>query len=351
MNAFWGADTEALRTMGMVYSRRAEALAEIETLLTSSIDNVEWIGEDADRFRAEWSGIVRPSLQDQGFELRQRARRLAQHADEQEVASAPDGPLGGIGGGGGSGGDGGWSNPGEFLRDVLGVVEDALRGAGGGQDGPFAELLREVLSTPEGREAFLGAFLGSLLGGLLADMIRSALGMGLALENLLTGLGLAGGLGNLIGESGQITPGESLTAEPAPATGEQAGESSGAASSADGGSGGGGSGAGDSGAGGSGGESAGGSGAGGAGAEGGGGAESGTDGTASQTPAGGQPVGFQGVENGPAQSAGSGSGERVVHEGDQGPRSLLERLLEMLGDALDPGAGSGSVIGDRIGHS
>ncbi|QNN82760.1 hypothetical protein H3H54_02295 [Brachybacterium sp. Z12] len=60
MNGFWGADTEALRTMGTVCSRRAEALADLETLLTSTIDNIEWIGEDADRFRADWSGIVRP---------------------------------------------------------------------------------------------------------------------------------------------------------------------------------------------------------------------------------------------------------------------------------------------------
>lgn len=366
MNTFWGADTEALRTMGTVYSRRAEALADLETLLTSSIDNIEWIGEDADRFRADWSGIVRPSLQDQEVELRQRARRLAQHADEQEAASAPDGPLSGIGGGGGSAG--GWSSPGEFLRDVLGVVDGMLRGAGDGQDGPFAELLREVLSTPEGRDAFLGAFLGSLLGGLLADMIRSALGMGIALESLLTGLGLAGGLGNLIGESGQISPQESLGAENAPAVAEQAGEQSGAASGASGDSSGG-----DSAAGGGGGESAGGagggsgsgggsgggsgsgSGGGGAGAGSGGdagaAAEGGTEGTASGDSAEGRPIGFQGLENGAAQSAGSGSAARIENEGDQEPSSLLERLLEMLGDAFEPGTGSGAVIGDSIGHS
>lgn len=197
MNGFWGADTEALRTMGTVCSRRAEALADLETLLTSTIDNIEWIGEDADRFRADWSGIVRPSLQDQEVALRQHARRLVQHADEQEEASAPDGPMGGAGGGAG------WSSPGEFLRDVVGMAEGVLRdlldGGPGGQRGPFAELLREVLSTPEGRAAFLGSFLGTLLGGLLADMITRAIGTGMALENLLTGLGLGGGLSNLIG--------------------------------------------------------------------------------------------------------------------------------------------------------
>ncbi|MGO1259956.1 MAG: hypothetical protein ACTMII_13470 [Brachybacterium sp.] len=354
MNAFWGADTEALRTMGTVYSRRAEALADLEALLTSSIENIEWIGEDADRFRADWSGVVRPSLQDQEVELRQRARRLAQHADEQEAASAPDGPLGGFGGGSGGGG---WSSPGEFLRDLLGMVEDALRGTGPGRGGPFAELLREVLSTPEGCAAFLGAFLGSLLGGLLADMIRSAIGMGLALEGLLTGLGLAGGLGNLIGESGQITPQDSLLSdEPAAlggaggedsAGGDAAGEDSAAGRSGGESAGGSGSGSGSGGASGSG----GGSGGGGAGGESGAGAEAGVEGASEGAPAGDRSAGIQALENGPAQSAGSGPAGRITNDGEQGPRSLLERLLEMLGDALDPGAASGSVIGDRIGHS
>ncbi|QNN82761.1 hypothetical protein H3H54_02300 [Brachybacterium sp. Z12] len=88
-----------------------------------------------------------------------------------------------------------------------GVLRDLLDGGPGGQRGPFAELLREVLSTPEGRAAFLGSFLGTLLGGLLADMITRAIGTGMALENLLTGLGLGGGLSNLIGESGQLAAG------------------------------------------------------------------------------------------------------------------------------------------------
>lgn len=331
MNGFWGADTEALRTMGTVYSRRAEALADLETLLTSTIDNLEWIGEDADRFRADWSGVVRPSLQDQGVELRQRARRLVQHADEQEEASAPDGPMGGAGGGGG------WSSPGEFLRDVAAMTDGALRdllgGGPGGQRGPFAELLREVLSTPEGRAAFLGGSLGSLLGGLLADMITRAIGMGMALENLLTGLGLGGGLGNLIGESGQLMPQDALQAEPSPAEGGQAAGGGGGPEAAGGGSGG---------------EASGGSG-GGRGAE--AGAETGADAGEAGAPASGRPMGFQGLEDGPAQSAGSGPSGRYVAEGVEEPRSLLERLLEMLGDAVGPGTGSASSIGEDIGSS
>src|SRR5699024_7807 len=114
-----------------------------------------------------------------------RARRLAQHADEQDAVSAPDGWV--LGGGGG-----GWSMPDEFLRDLLhgadSVLRDLLGGGSGrmpGQHGPLAELLREVLATPEGRSAFLGAFLGSALGGLLADVVLRAVGLGAAPQALL----------------------------------------------------------------------------------------------------------------------------------------------------------------------
>ena len=40
MNGFWGADAEALRTMGMVCARRAELLDELEGRLSAVIDTV-----------------------------------------------------------------------------------------------------------------------------------------------------------------------------------------------------------------------------------------------------------------------------------------------------------------------
>lgn len=361
MNGFWGADTEALRAMGTVCTRRADALAGLEGMLSSTIENLEWVGEDAERFRADWSGIVRTGLQDREVELRHHARRLAQHADEQEAVSAPDGPALGIGGAGGIGsagviGGGGWSSPGEFLRDVLERTEEALGellggggGGAGGQEGPFGELLREVLSTPEGRSGFLGAYLGSALGGLLADMVTRAIGAGMALENLLTGLGMTAGLSNLLGEATQ-PPAETGTG-PGAQQSAAAGEPGGAGT--DGGSGSGnGSGAGAEPGGGAGGGSGGGSGGGGGAAAGGaagsetagadgGGAASGTQGHA----------GLQATEAGPAQSLGTGPDGPLRAREDEGPQSLLERLLDMLGDTFgtDAGGSSGSSIGENIG--
>ena len=98
MSGFWGADTEALRSMGAASVRRAETLADLESMLASRIDAMEWTGEDAEAFRADWAGKVRPGMQDCFVELRQHARRLLNHAEEQEHASGPD-SIGGAPGG------------------------------------------------------------------------------------------------------------------------------------------------------------------------------------------------------------------------------------------------------------
>ena len=361
MNGFWGADAEALRTMGAVCARRAELLDELEGRLSAVIDTVEWVGEDAERFRADWSGSVRPGLQDRGLELRQQARRLAQHAEEQEVASSPD-SFGGP-----------WSSPGEFLADMArmaqGMLPDLL-GGGSGPAGRFADLLREALATPEGRAALLGAFLGSLLGGLLADLVLRGLALGMLLEELLAGLGAGGGLGNLIGEEGRLGEGsrggEAGGGAGAESGSESAGDS-GAGSESTGGSGGASSGAGESASGGAGGESGGGAGggsssgggSGGGGAEGAGGAEASGGGageSAGESVAAGGALGLQGLVDGPAQSAGSLPAGRLEAPGAEEPGTLFERLVAMIGEMLGGASGGdapsprgASAIGEGIG--
>lgn len=355
MNGFWGADAEALRTMGAVCARRAELLDELEGRLSAVIDTVEWVGEDAERFRADWSGSVRPGLQDRGLELRQQARRLAQHAEEQEAASSPD-SFGGP-----------WSSPGEFLADMSrraqGILRDLL-GGGSGRAGRFAEMLREALATDEGRAALLGAFLGSLLGGLLADLVLRGLALGMLLEELLAGLGAGGGLGNLIGEEGRLGEG-SGGGEAGGGAGAESGSGTGSESA--GGSDGSSSGAGQPTSGGAGGESGGGSdggsssggGSGGGGAEGAGGsdgAEAGAAGTGSEAPAQGGAMGLQGFADGPAQSAGSLPAGRLEAPGAEEPGTLFERLVAMIGETLGGATGGdapsprgASAIGEGIG--
>src|SRR5690625_6598000 len=87
MNAYFGADTEALRTVSSAFARRADLLSEIESQILAVIDGTEWIGEDAEAFRADWAGRVRPVLQDCSVDIRHSARRLLQHAEEQDRKS------------------------------------------------------------------------------------------------------------------------------------------------------------------------------------------------------------------------------------------------------------------------
>lgn len=90
MNAYFGADTEALRAIGSAFARRADLLSDLESQIMAAIESAEWIGEDADAFRADWTGRVRPRLQDCSIDIRHSARRLIQHADEQDHVSSPD---------------------------------------------------------------------------------------------------------------------------------------------------------------------------------------------------------------------------------------------------------------------
>ncbi|GAA1491062.1 WXG100 family type VII secretion target [Brachybacterium sacelli] len=158
MSGFWGADTEALRSMGSVYVRRAEVLADLESRLTSSISTMEWTGEDAETFRADWAGKVRPGLQDCYVELRQGARRLISHADEQEATSSPDGP-GGTAAGAGTG---------EFLRHLSSVTDSLLRdllggdtsGLPGGGEAELDDILSSGGTGPSPNAALIGADIG-----------------------------------------------------------------------------------------------------------------------------------------------------------------------------------------------
>ncbi|WP_087483848.1 WXG100 family type VII secretion target [Brachybacterium massiliense] len=337
MNAFMGADTEALRTMGTVCARRAELLADLVTHLAATVDGVEWIGEDADRFRADWTGIVRPALQEQEIVLRQRARHLLQHADEQDEASAVDAPIFRTQ-------PGFHSGPGLLRGGVADLAQGPLQDMMARREEPFAELLRALLGTPEGRALLHGALLGRLLGGLLGDLLLRALVLDVALEQLLAGLGTAGALSDLIGESGLHEPLEAPSEAPAGAPAEASGgQASGVGSAA--------------GEGGTGGDAGGGSGGGSGGSSSGGGAAE-AGGAEADTGAGEpsgevRPLGLQGLEHGPGQSAGSGPGGRFVVDAVQEPRSLLERLLEMLGDAIGPvpAPGGASALSDDIGAS
>lgn len=233
MNAYFGADTEALRTVSSAFARRADLLSEIESQILAVIDGTEWIGEDAEAFRADWAGRVRPVLQDCSVDIRHSARRLLQHAEEQDRASSPESPAvsggggavvgsgpshgggpgnghgtgGGVSGagadaGGGSGEGAGNGSQGPLAR--MGQLADkALHALAGDRSTPFQQLLGHLMDSPAGRAGLIAGMAGGMLGGLGGGTTGDMVGQleGGDLGEFLTGLGIGHGLGALLGPS------------------------------------------------------------------------------------------------------------------------------------------------------
>lgn len=95
VTGFWGSDTEALRRISGAVGSGGEQLDDLAARLSGLIDSVPWSGPDADTFRADWSGQVRPGLLERAARLQEQRRELDRHAEEQDKASAARGDSGG----------------------------------------------------------------------------------------------------------------------------------------------------------------------------------------------------------------------------------------------------------------
>ena len=92
MAPFWGAPTDQLRETGTLFSTHALGLEELFIALDGIVLNrSHWSGPDADSFRTHYSATVRPSVDALSSSLRERSALLADEADRQDQASAPDG--------------------------------------------------------------------------------------------------------------------------------------------------------------------------------------------------------------------------------------------------------------------
>lgn len=91
MGGFQGADTEALRQVGTDLGSRAQQIDDLATRLAALVETVPWTGPDADAFRADFSGHVRPDLLDCGTRIRRDAQEIEGHAEEQDRSSEEPG--------------------------------------------------------------------------------------------------------------------------------------------------------------------------------------------------------------------------------------------------------------------
>ncbi len=86
--AFYGADVGQLRELAKAADRAATLLSTKALSLQNQIMAAPWKGADGERFRQDWNGNHRPSLDRVVNSLRNNAKLLLQNADEQEKSSA-----------------------------------------------------------------------------------------------------------------------------------------------------------------------------------------------------------------------------------------------------------------------
>ncbi|WP_285243763.1 hypothetical protein [Pseudarthrobacter sp. fls2-241-R2A-127] len=84
---FYGADISQLRALAKAADQAASLLSSRAGTLHSQIQSAPWKGRDGERFRQEWSGSHRPSLDKVVASLRENSKILMRQADEQEKAS------------------------------------------------------------------------------------------------------------------------------------------------------------------------------------------------------------------------------------------------------------------------
>ncbi|WP_087483432.1 WXG100 family type VII secretion target [Brachybacterium massiliense] len=88
MNATKGMNVEEVRRMSAQLREAAEEITRIEQELTRGLEDVDWTGPDADRFRGQWAGEMVPALQQIMNSVNELGDSADRNAAEQEATSS-----------------------------------------------------------------------------------------------------------------------------------------------------------------------------------------------------------------------------------------------------------------------
>ncbi|MDO5662002.1 MAG: WXG100 family type VII secretion target [Brachybacterium sp.] len=83
-----GMNVEEVRQMAAVLQEAAAEIEQISSELTSGLEQVDWTGPDADRFRGQWQSEMIPTLQRLSASVTELSTAAQRNASEQESASA-----------------------------------------------------------------------------------------------------------------------------------------------------------------------------------------------------------------------------------------------------------------------
>lgn len=205
----FGADVAQLRSLSKSIGQSGNALQSIEATVNSVVGSAVWKGADGERFRSEWSSTLRPLLRKSTDSLRDQARTLLAHADEQEKTSS-----GSSGGGGSSTASGGGTAPGSPLGPLLAPVLDPVLDANGnpvyqGTNAAVsgAGLGADVLLNQMNKADLLKKMPWSVLGAQYGQAPGLGYLKGTQLLNGLSMVGRAAGVLSIIGGTAQFADG------------------------------------------------------------------------------------------------------------------------------------------------
>lgn len=87
VNALKGMNVEEVRAMARQLHDAADEITRIQEELTRGLEDVDWTGPDADRFRGQWAGEMIPALQQIMTSVTDLGDTADRNAAEQESTS------------------------------------------------------------------------------------------------------------------------------------------------------------------------------------------------------------------------------------------------------------------------
>jgi hypothetical protein len=85
--AIWGADIAQLKDLGAKLQAGSAEIEKQKNMLSRVLQNTEWTGPDAEKFRSEWNAQHANALTRVAQALEEAGRHAVRNASQQEEAS------------------------------------------------------------------------------------------------------------------------------------------------------------------------------------------------------------------------------------------------------------------------